>query len=205
MDVSRTSNFSVLPDRSAMSARRIIDNILLATQAASKWLLASRYSFPLWPTARAHRHRIVICEFSLISPLLFFPSTLYIPFHLHWAPTRIFSHSFRRRHRRPIHDPSISHFPGKINGANFRLYRIYNATRPVIFHLPPLSVVGISARFPIAGPIDEKITGSPSSLFVWEIIRRMRRLVSLLLTYMARHSLFFKYKATSESKSNSWS
>lgn len=72
--------------------------------------------------------------------------------------------SFFRHHRRPIHDPSISHFPEKINGANFRLYRIYNATRPVIFHLLPSSAVGVSGRFPTAGPIEEKITGL-SSLF----------------------------------------
>lgn len=89
----------------------------------------------------------------------------------------------------PIHDPSISHFPGKINGANFRLYRIYNATHPVIFHLPPLSVVGISARFPIAGPIEEKITGL-SSLFSWKIIRRMRHLVSRLLAHIYGKTLF---------------
>lgn len=147
----------------AMSAHRIIDNILLATQAASKWLLASRYSFPLWPTARAHRHRIVICEFSLISPHLFFFFLSFYRFtSIELARRSHFLSFFRRRHRRPIHDPSISHFPEKINGANFRLYRIYNATRLVIFHLLPLSVVGISGRFPIAGPIEEKITGFPS-------------------------------------------
>jgi len=45
---------------------------------------------------------------------------------------------------------------------------IESITRPVIFHLLPLSVVGISARFSIAGPIEEKITGL-SSLFAEDL------------------------------------
>lgn len=54
----------------------VIDNIL-----PSRVKMASRYSLPLWPTTRAHRHRIVICEFSLaaLSSFLsfFFPPAIF--------------------------------------------------------------------------------------------------------------------------------
>lgn len=141
-DISKTSNFSVFSDRSSWTLV-VIDNIPLPTPsgAASKWLPVSRYSFPLWSTARA---RIVIAS-SFASSHLFSPfSFLFLlsPFHLQH---RLHFLSFFRHHRRSTHDPSIFHFPRKMNGANFRTRS--NAARPVILHLPRLQYSRSSGRF----------------------------------------------------------
>lgn len=86
----------------------------------------SRYSFPLWPTARA---RIVIASSFASShfyPLFFCPpsspSAASGFTSIGPAPRRWHFLSFCRRHRRSAHDPSISHFPEKINCAHFRIY-----------------------------------------------------------------------------------
>lgn len=127
----------------------------------------SLFILPLWPTARAHRHRIVICAFSLRSHSFSSPS--YPP--LGWRRSR--SRSFSRRHRRSTHDPSISHFPRKMNGADFRLqdpaHRVW-----YFFICCAFSGRNFWSFSHMANPIWEKIIGLSSSFSENEIMRRRR-------------------------------
>jgi len=102
-NVSETSRFSVLPDGSPW-AFIVIDNILLASQAASKWLLASRYSF--FPYDRQLARIVIVSSFarSHYVPILFplsigtapltFSLILSTPSPLH--PRSIINFSFSR-------------------------------------------------------------------------------------------------------------